>query len=135
MRIKDWLPPMLRTWASQKKRAMNGRKRFADGSVHEDGWSAISVAAFMNEGRSTGGSGPRGQRFEEVFSGDGLVIWRALADAPLDVREVLLAHYVVSGNVKRKAREMRISESAYWHRLDLAYYWLAGAIEGSQRVS
>jgi hypothetical protein len=123
---------MLRQWAAQKRRAMTGIRRFADGGVHEDGWPEISISALAREGGSTGGSGAKGQQFDEVYSGDGLTIWRILSDSPYEVREILFAHFVAAGDAKRKARELQISLPTYWNRLNNAYYYVAGRMDRTE---
>ena len=71
-----YAPTCAIAWASQKRRITLGGKRFADGSMHEDGWAEISMSAFAHEGGITGGSGVKSQRFDEVYRSDGLVNWR-----------------------------------------------------------
>jgi hypothetical protein len=124
---------MLRVWAAQKKRAMSGVRRFADGTVHEEGWNATSSVAVALQGRGTGGSGAKGQRMTEVYTGDGLIIWRIYSDAPIEVREILFAHYVASGRAHTKAAQLEISVPTYWKRLDSAHYFVAGRLDRDDR--
>jgi hypothetical protein len=126
---RDYVPAMLRCWAAQKKRAMSGVRRFADGSVHVDGFNSTSATAGVFQGV---GSAKR-QRFDEVYTGDGLTIWRIYSDAPLEVREILFAHFIASGRAWRKARELNISVPTYWKRLDSAYYYIAGRLDRDDR--
>lgn len=133
MSVRDWLDPMCREWGAQKRRIMAGRLVRKDGTVHEDGWPSTSVAAAIADGRITGGSG-HAQHFPEVYQGDALVIWRAFQQAPSEVREMLHMHYVVKLDADeepeshRKARIMGWSKATYFHKLQIAQYYLAGVI-------
>lgn len=139
--IKENLIPMLRSWAAQKKRVMTGMIVFPDGGIHEDGWpSSSSTMLPFNGGNGGNPPGTHNQRFDEVYSGSGLVIWRIYTRAPPEIREILFAHFVVAGGVRKKARILDISIPSYWNMLDRAYYYLAGAIpqihaQGGRKVS
>jgi hypothetical protein len=85
----------------------------------------ISVAAWA---MSASGSAPQERRHGELYTGDALLICRALAQAPIEVREILFAHYRVDGAVKAKADVLGISAAKYWARLDQCLYYLAGRI-------
>ena len=89
---------------------MSGVRRFADGTVHEEGWNATSSVAVALQGRGTGGSG-----------------------APIEVREILFAHYVASGRAHSKAAQLEISGPTYWKRLDSAHYFVAGRLDRDDR--
>lgn len=129
MQIKDWVVPLLLQWGREKKRALRGGRRFADGSIDADGSPTISMAAFMREGGITGGSGDVVQHFEEVYSKNGLMVWQIYRTSPIEVQRLVFAHYVADGNIKRKAKELGLSVAWYWQRLDNALYYFAGRID------
>ena len=106
---------------------MSGLRRFADGSVHADGYSSISVAAFAREGGSTMSSGPRGTgaHFSELYTGSGLRIWRIYQRLPPRLREIIFAHYIAQGEAKGRARALGISLRVYYSRLENAYFYIA----------
>lgn len=131
--MSDRIGPMLQRWSRQQLRALEGVRRWADGDTHEDGFSDISVSAFAREGGSTGGSGVTNQHFEEVFTGDSLLIWRILRDAPDEVREIAFAHYVASGDSNKKARALHISRTEYWERIKCSHYYIGGRLDESER--
>jgi hypothetical protein len=70
-----------------------------------------------------------------VYTGDALAISEVLSNAPIEIREILLAHFVAPGDAARKARELEISRTLYWSRLDNAYWYLAGALSNVTRCA
>lgn len=129
MQVKDWVPPLLRQWGREKKRALHGGRRFADGTTDSDGSPSVSMAAFMREGGITGGSGTVVQHFEEVYSKNGLMVWQIYRSAPVEVQQLVFAHYVADGSIKRKAKDLGLSIAYYWRKLDNATYYFAGRID------
>jgi hypothetical protein len=118
---------MLRTWRAQTVRNWTGKREFPDGPPHTDGWPTVSLLGRIDQ---TWGGGPPDQRWAEVYTGDGLHVWRALHDMPFQPRLVLYAKYLSSEPVKRQAHLLGISVSLYWSSLDCAYYFLAGRMAG-----
>jgi len=105
--VKDAISAMLRAWA-------------------KTGGPRISVAAWA---MSASGSAPQERRHGELYTGDALLICRALAQAPIEVREILFAHYCVDGSANAKAKVMEISPARFWARVETAYWYLAGRLE------
>lgn len=132
MSVKHWVEPMLRAFGAQKRRAMTGLRTFADGATHEDGWPPISVGAFAREGGITGGGGTSGGHYAEVYTGDGLTMWRIYQRLPFDLREIIFAHFVATGDARAKARELNVPERSYWARLGNAYFYIAGQIDAAE---
>jgi len=132
MNVRDWLPPMIRTWAREKQRIATGCRVVPPSSAdenegkHFDGWPSTSICASMFEG---GRGGPVHQHFPEVFEGEALVIWRALVGAPIEVFEVIHVHYLTPPPTHRRAAQLGLSERAYYNQLERAYFYLAGRIE------
>ena len=93
---------MLTTWGEQRRRVLtgrterqvwlfDGRKLHTHAVNHVDGWAEKSPAAALRDG---GRSGKVEQHFAEVYTGDGLEVWRALEGAPELVRVALEWRYV-----------------------------------------
>lgn len=125
---------MLQRWARQKQRAMTGTRKFADGGIHDDGFSSMSASAFGREGGSTGGSSSSTQHYAEVYTGDALLIWRIFATAPRELVEICTAHYLEGGDANRKARNLHISRTQYWTRLECACYYIAGRLDAGTPI-
>src|SRR2546423_279673 len=114
MRVSDWLRPMLRTWGQQRRRILTGRRQFREGAAHIDGHPSRSALAGLFEG---GSSGKVEQHFAEVYTGDGLEVWRAMQGAAFGVRQILEFHYVVPGIASEKAEALGVGVDAYYARL------------------
>ncbi len=121
---------MLRVWRVQYLRIHRGYKVLADGALHWDGWPTVTVMGkIRTDGEGAGQQGAHTQHFPEVYSKDGLLIWRALEGMPIAPREVLYAKWLSSEPVRVQARFLELPISRYWVLLDNAYYYVAGRIE------
>jgi len=126
---KEWLAPMLRTWRVQYLRVATGRRVFPDGHVHLDGWPTATVLGRIRaEGEGAGQRGTVGQHFAEVYTGEALLIWRAMHGMPIGPKEVLYAKTLARDPVRLQAQMLGLKTSAYWSLLDNAYYYLAGRV-------
>lgn len=105
------------------------RKQKAARSFHEQGWTPQSVLAKFREMRDGAGSSTQRevlQFTEEGHTGEGLLVARALSDAPEVLRGVTFVHYVIPDvRSKIKAQTLNISVPEYWRHIDRAHYWIA----------
>ena len=119
--VKEWLEPMIDTWAGQTRYLLHG----------VDGWPLRTVLArVIEEGAGASHSAPN-QRTFEVYRRDGLAIRRAMEGMPLLQRQVFVAHYLADGHAAEKAKILGLSKARYWAILDTAYYYIAGHIEAT----
>ena len=107
----------LKVWAAQKRRIWLGRSA----GQEVDGWSLQSVLARIKDEREGAGHSRPGQKFAEVFTGDGLLVQRLQADLSEEPRAVLNVHYIFVGDQNISLRErveaLGISRALYWNRL------------------
>jgi hypothetical protein len=120
----DAIDEMCRTWGAQKHHILTSR---------EQGWTPQSVIARFRELRDGAGSSTeRLMQFpEEGHIGEGLMVARAMMDAPEILRRIVFAHYVIR-RVKAgvKATALGISLAEYWRDVDRAHYWIAARVDG-----
>lgn len=118
MNVKEWIVPMLRQWADQ-------RRRFDLGAWPE------SYLGRAREERGGFMQGSGGTNYKEVYRGDALVVWRAMQGLPYQQRLAIEAHFLNPKRVtaKQKADELGVSVPKFWTLLDCAYFYLAGRIE------
>jgi hypothetical protein len=128
---KEWLHPMLKSWAEQYVRARNGYRTFADGTRHFDGWPVATVLAKIREDGEGAGQGMRRQSYAEVYAGDGLTIWRAMDGMRIDLREVLYARYLSRQPIRQQAQNLGLGERDYFRLLDNAFHYLEGRISAA----
>ncbi|MGH9641096.1 MAG: hypothetical protein ACRD3Q_01595 [Terriglobales bacterium] len=128
--IKARVVPMLNAWAAQKKRAMTGVTVLPGGAIHEDGWPATSSTMLPFQGGSSGNPpGVHNQHFDEVFTGNGRIMWQILSTSPGNVREIIHVHYIAPGDAGTKAAELEIPRTRYWERVHAAHQYLSGRID------
>lgn len=133
---------MLKGWAEQRRRILLGRKvyrsgferidgriRWIEGGEHVDGHPSISVAAVIRDG---GRSGKVEQHFPEVYTGDGLSVWRALYGAPEQVRTVLHVHYVHVSTVREKYQLLHVERARYFEMLQHAEHYVGGRLMAAE---
>jgi hypothetical protein len=126
MQIRDWIEPMLKSWARQWWAIQTG---------DEPAGSTLSKLIEMHENAALS-VGIAGQRFDEVFKGDGLLIARALHGAPESVRTIVAAHYLARGqSAPEKALALGMSKTKYWTAVESAWHYLAGRIDQRERPS
>jgi hypothetical protein len=132
LKVKEWLVPMLRVWAAQRRRVLSGMKALRPSlgdpnpGVHFDGWSSTSPAAAPHEG---GFGTDIQQHFPEVYSGDGLIIWRALQGCEYGIWQILHTHWILPGDIDAKIEGLGTGRREYYRMLDEAYIWLAGRVD------
>ncbi len=130
---RDWLPPMMRAWATQYARALNAGRwvRSATGADqwHFDGLPlATLLGKIRAEGEGAGQGSVRNQRFDEVYHGDGLIIWRAMSGMRIEQREVIHAKYLCRGGYRDHCRLLGISKTAYWGHYNEGHAYIAGRV-------
>jgi len=116
----EWLKPMCESWASQWRRVYGSK---------DDGWPAISLLGRQTEPEENlGQCTALKQGFQEVFTGEALIICRCLVGAPWPVREIIAAHYLVQRTkYPVRAERLGIQLRQYWIRLREGHHDLAGA--------
>jgi hypothetical protein len=115
----DAIDEMCRVWGAQKRHMINSR---------EQGWTPQSVIAKFRELHDAAGSSTQQlvQFPEEGHLGEGLMVARALYDAPETLRRIVFIHYVVPRvRAKMKADALHLSMPEYWRQIDRAHYWIA----------
>lgn len=127
MQPRDWIIPLVTAWARQKRQIIFGHK-----DKHVEGFSELSIIGrVMEEG--AGASHSSGRVFQwhpECYTGDGLVIQRALQRMPEWPRTVLIVHFVIdTEQIPAKIRALQTSRSNYYDALNCAYHYLAGRID------
>jgi DNA-directed RNA polymerase specialized sigma24 family protein len=118
MNVKEWVVPMVRRWADQRR------------SFDRNAWPQSYLGRAREElGGFMQGSG--GVNYKEVYWGDGLIVWRALQGMPYEQRQAIETHYLSPKGItaKQKADEVGVSVPKFWTLLDCAYFYLAGRIE------
>src|SRR5579872_1798975 len=132
MNACQWVDPMLREWGAQRHRILTGQVRRRDGTTHFDGYAPMSFIATLREGGHTGGGHQANQHFPEVYTGHALAVWRALANAPVEIRDILNLHYVARldehGEVlsaAARAHLLGVCRKQYFIELAAAQYYVA----------
>lgn len=99
---------------------------------HIQGWTPQSVLAKFKDMRDGAGSATQRevlQFTEEGHIGEGLMVARALSDAPEMLRAVVYAHYVIPRvRAKIKAQTIGVSVPEYWRHIDRSHYWIAARV-------
>ena len=129
MDVKSALDPMLREWARQYRRIWLGGVVYPDGQFTPDGWPTTTILGKLREERDGATQGRVSQHFDEVYHGDGLLVWRAMERMPIGPRSVIYCKYLCRDLVRTQADEIGISVATYWAMLDRAYYFLAGRLD------
>lgn len=125
------LRELLRKWARQYLRMQRGGILFPDGTWLVDGWPEKSASHFSDKAL------PRGnlvQHFPEVYTGDAVLIWRALGGAPERVKTMIVLHYVVRSGAKRAAAVMKISKQRYWQLLEVSHAYIQARLDEYARL-
>lgn len=117
----DAIDEMCKVWGAQKLYILNGQQ----------GWTPQSVIVRFREMRD--GAGSRTERLtqfpEEGHLGEGLLIARAMMDAPEALRAIVYVHYVIPRvRSKIKAQTLGLAIPEYWRYLDRAHYWIAARL-------
>lgn len=125
-----WLMEMIRQWASQKRRAWEGRehREGADHHRHEYGWSATSVLGRIYEERDGASHGSSSNHFPEHYSRNALLVRRAIEGMDEDPYICGHLHYIVPASVGVKSREAGYSPAGYWIHVGNFRSWIKGRI-------
>lgn len=133
-----WVHERMLEFGRQRRRIYTGKLVRKDGTIHEDGWSAMSFVNVMREGGLTGGSGHARQHYPEVYSGYALEVWRVWPAVPIRRKEYLHVHYVVDRDehgqlmiAKAKADIMGVSRKQYFIEVSEALCYMEGALSAS----
>lgn len=127
MNPRDWVVPIVSEWAHQKRRILFDRP-----VGHAEGWSSQTLLGkLLEEGAGAAHTTTRiWQYCPDVYTGDALLVQRALERMPYQPRMVMFAHHVIRvGDATSKAEALGLARSAYYSALDLAYHYLAGRID------
>ena len=121
----DWIDAMGRSWGYQLRRhaKAEGKLPSLAGRVMELGPVGAAIR------------GQGAQIFDEGLLGDALefhIAWKQIDNHAY--RQILAAHYVEAGPVKRKAPAIGIAVSTYWQRLDYAQRAIASVMGYGQRT-
>lgn len=118
----DAIDEMCRIWGIQKWRILRST---------EQGWTPQSAIARFRDLRDGAASSTQKlvQFPEECHAGEGLMVSRAMSDAPELLRRVLFVHYAIPRlRSKEKAEALRVSMPEYWRHIDRAHYWIAARL-------
>lgn len=139
----DAIDEMCRVWGAQKSAMLRGENqgwpgesilaKFRDSQYDQKSEPVLRQKQLTAKGRQT--FTPRPIQFtEEGHTGEGLMVARALADAPEALRAIVFVHYVIlapfgqRSPAKYKARVLGLSVAEYWRYLDRAHYWIAARV-------
>jgi hypothetical protein len=131
MDVKSMIEPMCREWARQYRRLAQGGVVYPDKAFAPDGWPMSTLLGKMREEGAGAAQGRISQHFAEVYSGDGLLIWRAMERMPLLERVVVHGRFLGCEPVKEQAAQIGISPAGYWATLDRAFFFLAGRVDAA----
>ena len=99
------------TWASQRRRIITGEPSIAG-----------VLGRLKEQGPGAGSFGKLTQRWEEVYSGDGLIVQRVLVRISETPRLVLSLYYLLQGPwftpARLQAESIGISRAEYWTELE-----------------
>jgi hypothetical protein len=93
------------------------------------------MGKIMDEGQYAASHHRAGQRFDEVFSPNSLVISRAIVGLRSDLLAVLIVHYVYTAPLAHKPvmvgqlHGKPISLRTYWRRIHRLHCWIATRLE------
>ena len=129
---KEWLPRYLQEWARQYSRIRNAGRWVTDAKGHRvwhfDGWPTATVLGKVRMEGEGAAQGTRAQTFADVYTGDALLVWRAMFDMPISPREVIHAKYLSHEPYREQIKSLGITQGEYWRELDRGYYWIAARL-------
>jgi hypothetical protein len=121
MSMIEAVKEMCKTWGAQRRYKSHSK---------EQGWAQENtLSRYQQMGDGASSRTQKVSQFnEESFTGDGLLVHRALQGAPEQINLVVVAHYTERGKAKQKAFTMGISVAEYWRQLENAHYWIAAKL-------
>jgi hypothetical protein len=128
----DWVKEVLIVWGLQRRRILAGGIAYqSEGQTkwHADGWPPRSIQGKSKDEGEGASHTADGQHYPEVYTGDGLLVSRALYGAPERLRKIAHEHYAVPKSdapVKSKMHRLGYTDKkAYYADLGQLHIWIA----------
>lgn len=130
---KDWLPPMMRSWARDYSRAHQAGRLVRDTSGkevwHWDSWPPTTVLGRVQSEGHGASQGTREQHYAEVYGREGLLVRRAMQGLRYEPRVVLhLLYLAPKMSHAQRYGLMNVGKTTYWELHAEGHVWVASGI-------